>query len=49
MERDRERVALPPGDCTSWGVLTAATVLEGVAWPGFGVLGWDCPLLEGAR
>lgn len=43
-DQAKDRPAMPSGDCTSWGVLVAGTILEGRAWPGFGLLGWDCPL-----
>ncbi len=39
-----DRLALPAGDRISWGVLVAGTLLDGVRWPGFGTLGWDCPI-----
>ena len=44
-----DRLSLPAGDRTSWTVLVAGTLLEGVRWPGFGTLGWDCPIAERSK
>jgi hypothetical protein len=46
---DPGRAPLPAGDKTSWSLLLAGTILEGLPWPGWGSSGWDSPIARGAE